>query len=434
MNEKFKLISVYPLVYIKGHINAVVQYNGKTFRYSVAKVPEDSFLKASKMLKETSSLPDAKDMAAEINATLQLLKDAIYEIVPQLAPDDNLYKKEVDERIAKMRYSNTSANKTNSSIVAVNDSVVENYKAWLDKRVNGKRNGDNRKDCISTYRLLQDFEYDLGYTISYADIDDSFIDSLVEYCYDKRVNTEEHLYKTRGGMANKTINKRLDCLFQFLREMKKLPEGLSKKHRLDVTPKDIVRLDTSEIKQLMELEIDDPNLEKARDSLVFLCLTGLRYGDFEKLDRTYIKDDHIVLNTNKTKKGCRIYLFDIAKKIGEKYDYAFSPPCNFVLNKQIHSLLVNYDLFPEEITTSYQARDRVVVKKPKRDYITCHTGRRSFISMLAEEGFDFTDIMSATGHTSVKMVQVYVDLFGKRRDEKFKKFDKINFCKDEETN
>ena len=197
MNEKFKLISVYPLVYIKGHINAVVQYNGKTFRYSVAKVPEDSFLKASKMLKETSSLPDSKDMAAEINATLQLLKDAIFEIVPQLAPDDNLYKKEVDERIAKMRYSNTGANIPKRSIVAVNDSVVEDYNAWLDKRMNGKRNGDNRKDCISTYRLLQDFEYDMGYTISYADIDDSFIDSLVEYCYDKRVNTEEHIFQNR---------------------------------------------------------------------------------------------------------------------------------------------------------------------------------------------------------------------------------------------
>lgn len=432
MYERFKLVSVYPLVYIKGHINVVVQYNSKTFRYSVAKVPEDSFLKASRMLKETPSLPNAKEMAEEINVTLQLFKDAIDEIVPKLAPEDNLYKKEVDECIARMRYSNISTNKPNRSIVAVNDSVVEDYKIWLDKRMNGKRNGDNRKDCISTYRLLQDFEYDLGNTIRYADIDDSFIEDLIYYCYDKRVNTEEHQYKTRGEMANKTINKRLDCLFQFLREMKKLPEGLSKKHRLDVSPKDIIRLDTSEIKQLMDLKIDEPSLEYARDSLVFLCLTGLRYGDFAKLDRTYIKDDQIVLNTNKTKKGCRIYLFDIAKKIGEKYDYAFNPPCNFVLNKQIHSLLTKYDLFPEEIITSYLAKDRVVVRKPKRDYITCHTGRRSFISMLAENGFDITDIMSATGHTSVKMVQVYIDLFGKRRIEKFKKFDKINFSKNEE--
>lgn len=433
-NEKFPITSSYPLAYYKGYINVVVYYNHQTFRYSLAKVPKDSYLEKTRKLKATPSLPDAKEVADEINHKIGLFERAYQLLQQDEGRKDTLRKRDIDEKIVELRIAGKVTTKVNASHSDVNESVVNDYGAWLQKRMNERKECDNRKDCMSTYRLLQDYQYDLGCTIKYTDIDDSFIDDLIDYCYDKRENTDEHHYLTMGGMCNKTINKRLDCFFQFLRKNHRMPE-FERKHKLDVEPKYIVRLDPNEITMLMNLDIDDPTLEYARDCLVFLCLTGLRYGDFAKLDRTYIKGDHIVLNTNKTKKGCRIRLFEYAKMIGEKYDYKFNPPCNFVLNKQIHSLLVKYDLFPEEITTSYLAKDRVVVRKPKRDYITCHTGRRSFISMLAEDGdIDLIDIMSATGHTTVKMVQVYIDLFGKRRDEKFANFDKKYFANHEQAN
>lgn len=425
--EKYPIVSSYRLDYYKGYINVVVYYNHKTFRYSLAKIPEDSFLVKTKMLKETSSLPNAKKMAEGINEKIELFERAYKLLQKDENKKDTLYKRDIEDKIVELRIAGKVTTKVNAGSSVVNDSIVDDFKRWLEGK-GKKQNRATRKDFISAYDLLQDFEYDKGHRIKYDDIDDDLIEDIIAYCYEPRVSTEEHKYLTQGGLSNKTINKRLDCIYQFIRGYYRVfPEGLKEKHKLEVYPKKIIRLDVDEIKQLMQLEVDEPSLKYARDCLVFLCLTGLRYGDFAKLNRNYVQGNYIVLNTNKTKKECRIYLSDDARRIGEQYNYMFAPPCNQVLNKQIHSLLEKYDLFPEEETSIYLAKEEVVVKKPKRDFITCHTGRRTFISMLAEGGLDLTDIMSMSGHTSVRMVQVYIDLFGKRREEKFEKFFKNNF-------
>lgn len=65
--EYFPITSSYPLAYYKGYINGVVYFNHNTFRYSLAKVPKDSYLEKTRKLKATPSLPDAKKVADEIN-------------------------------------------------------------------------------------------------------------------------------------------------------------------------------------------------------------------------------------------------------------------------------------------------------------------------------------------------------------------------------
>ena len=417
--NKVKLMTSYPLVWYKGHVCAVVQHDCKTFRYPLCKLPEEAFLKKTKTLKATSEWSDVKEAAQSIKEKASLLEKALGYILPELGDGDTIKKKLVDEKMSELMYSNKIV-RARSKSTSTSDSIVEDYHRWLYEGKGQKKTRNTKKDYISTFHLLKDYEYDFGRTIGYSDIDDDFIEDLIDYCYDKRRSTDEHEYLTVGGLSNRTINKRLDCLFKFIRDTYTVfPVGLTEKHHLEVSPKDVIRLDADDIKKLMELEIEDSSLEYARDCLVFLCLTGLRYGDFAKIDRTYVKDNTIVLNTNKTKKGCRIPLFEQAKEIGEKYDYQFAPPCNQVVNKQIKRLLQQYDLFPEIVTSSFLAKERVVVEKPRRDYITCHTGRRSYVSMLAETGMNLTDIMSATGHTSVRMLQVYIDLFGKSRIDKF---------------
>lgn len=425
--EKYKLKPNYHLAWFRGYVCAVFQYNCKTFRYSLARVPKDAFLSKSETLKATPEFPYVEETTKTIMNKVNLLRQAMDIIIPCLGKDETIKRKDVDNKIVELMFANQPSDKS-ESLSCITDSIIEDYRKWLYEGKGQKKNGPTRKDYISTFRLLQDYEYDLGHIIQYSDINNDFVKDLVEYCYRKRENTDEHEYLTVGGLSNRTINKRLDCLYKFIRDTYGvLPEELTERCHLEVSPKDVIRLDASDIKQLMDLTIDDSSLAYARDALVFLCLTGLRYGDFAKIDRTYIKDNAIVLNTNKTKKGCRIHLFEYAKEIGEKYNYRFDPPCNQVLNKQIKRLLLHYDLFPELVTSSFMAKERVVVEKPRREYITCHTGRRSYISMLAETGMNLTDIMSATGHTSVRMLQVYIDLFGKKRIDKFSAAEKELF-------
>ena len=107
-------------------------------------------------------------------------------------------------------------------------------------------------------------------------------------------------------------------------------------------------------------------------------------------------------------------LFDKAKEIAERYDYNFkcaSMPAlyNQTLNRGIKEMLRTYDLFPDEITIEYMGSERKTITKPKREFITCHTGRRTYISVMLENGMDVYDLISTTGHTNIDILKHYID-------------------------
>ena len=412
------------LSYQKGNIVAVIYYNHKTFRYNLAKVPKECFLEKSMILKQSNKLTNPKQLADEISNKTELLKKVADELIKTLSSGETLKKRIVDERMMMLTTSGLRIKDTRST----HNLFTEDFRIWLYEGKGNKRKKVTKKDFISAYRWLQDFEYDTGqFTID--DIDDDFLDRIVEYSYGTRKNTEEHTYFTRGNLSNRTINKRLDSLYTFINEYYGInPKLKANIKHLEVIDKKIIRLNKEEMRELEELNIKEPELAQARDFFLFLCYTGLRFGDFAKLDRSFVDSEtnELVLHTNKTGKPCRIFLFDTAKEIGEKYDFHFAPVSNQVLNRQIKELLRRYDLMSEDITTDFQAKKRETVTKKKREYIGCHTGRRTFISMLAEEGLDVYDIMSATGHTTFQMVQKYIDLFGKDRRQKFEAINNKN--------
>ena len=53
--------------------------------------------------------------------------------------------------------------------------------------------------------------------------------------------------------------------------------------------------------------------------------------------------------------------------------------------------------------------------KKKRELISCHAGRRTFISRMFENGADIYDVMSCTGHKKIETLNYYIDKFGKDR-------------------
>ena len=153
----------------------------------------------------------------------------------------------------------------------------------------------------------------------------------------------------------------------------------------------------------------------------------MRFGDFVKLDRTYFEPQsgELVLTTNKTSRGCRIYLNPKALAIAERYNFTFRPGTNQDFNRYIKLFLKRYHLFETEEVEEYMSKTRLTRTALKREFISCHTGRRTYISLLAENGFSAYEIMSATGHTQVNTVMRYIDLFGTKRREKFVALNKL---------
>ena len=130
------------------------------------------------------------------------------------------------------------------------------------------------------------------------------------------------------------------------------------------------------------------------------------------------EENHIKLKSNKTFSDCQIPLHPLALEIAKRYDWNFHDYTNQGLNRALHTLFEDYNLFEEDITIEYMQQGRKTYTKKKRELISCHAGRRTFISRMIESGADIYDVMSCTGHKKVETLRFYIDKFGKERKKR----------------
>ena len=428
-NEKWvKFINGQNLKYYRGNIVYQASYHGRLFRYNLFKVDNKHFNEKTKSLLRDDCLYDVEERVKSIDTLAYDVHKAFNRTLETLPKGKAITKHDIDNYLVLG---------TNTKQVNANDGLVANFQQWIDKYNEDKRQGKKNKgqevketgilpgtkDFISCLNLISDFEYDnyLSCPIQLRDIDSNFISELLEYCYDERGADDEHEYKTQGNLVNKTIQKRFDCLFQYLNDIThgNLPNGIKKPH-LDVIDKEIIRLDRDEIQQLIGLPLTNPQEIKVRDYFLFLCFTGLRFSDFCKLNKTYYNEEenHIKLKSNKNFSDCQIPLHPLALEIAKKYDWNFHDYTNQGLNRALHTLFEEYNLFDEDVTIEYMQQGRKTYTEKKRELISCHAGRRTFISRMIESGADIYDVMSCTGHKKVETLRFYIDKFGKARKQR----------------
>lgn len=428
--EWIKLANNSTLIYYRGNIVYRATYNRKMFRYPIYKIDKSHFNEKMFAILRDDSLYDVNEVVRSIDSKVLVVNKAFNSIVAEISKGQTIRIQDIDNYLIIG---------SNVSKVSVNDGLITHFERWIieyneTKRQNIKKRGQEvqekgllpgSKDFKSCLHLLKDFEYDnfLTSPILLKDIDDNFIADLIEYCYDERISDENHTYLTKGNLVNKTIQKRLDSLFQYLNSITKnnLPNGIVKPH-LDVVDREIIRLEKEEIVLLRDLELSDPQEQLIRDYFLFLVYTGLRFADFYKLNCTYYneQENYIKLKSNKTFADCQIPLHAAAKEIAYRYGWNFHEYTNQGLNRALHSLFEKYDLFGQEITMEYMQSGRKTYTKKKRELITCHSGRRTFISRLIEDGADIHDVMSCTGHKKYDTLKFYVDKFGKERQKRLK--------------
>ena len=111
-----------------------------------------------------------------------------------------------------------------------------------------------------------------------------------------------------------------------------------------------VYLSIEEINKLKNLELNS-NLKKSRDAFVLMCYIGLRYSDYEKINRNNITDDFLDITMTKTNEQVSIPIHPSALQIILKYEYVLPKFSNQQLNKQ---LLKVTDLFGRETKETNQ--------------------------------------------------------------------------------
>ncbi len=379
------------------------------------------------------------------------------------------------------------------------DILLEKYRDWIlsDEYKTLTQNTDSYirslkssiKDIIRWTEIYQNRE---GIVLTTEDIQNDYITGLITYC-DKR------------GLLPSTIKKRIKVLVTFSKWIReelginffvKIPKKIFSENE-----KVVVCLSRDDVQTIVEFKgfefsnkqhkkllkkgqleyIKDftPKLknieyriltsyEVYKDMLLFLCGTGMRFGDmvnirvdckeFDKEDRS---KGEIMYRSEKTKRITRVPLNRLTDSIFNKYsngkgreDYLFpqtkfgNSVSNTKFNKHIKNVCEIVGLNRLVKDEKFNLNKTVVkgsdIGVPLHSVVKSHIGRKTFIMEQVERGTPTRVIMDMTGHKSQKVFDGYYSIMKGHRmknnekifslnltDEKRKTKDGISFHQEE---
>ncbi len=273
----------------------------------------------------------------------------------------------------------------------------------------GKKNIQTIKIFKTQRNHLLDFQSKTRFKVTFDSIDLRFYDRLETYYYSERkaLDSTWHKYLT----AFKTfMNWATDRSYN-----KNLAYRKFKKPRLAET--DIICLTDEELWRVYNLDLSkNKRLAKVRDVFCIGCFTGLRFSDIAQLKKEDVKDNYLTVRTYKTKDAVRVPLRKEAKEIINLYISSphFLPTItNQKSNLYLKELGKVAGINDKISIVQYRGSERIEIKKPKYEFISNHTGRRTFVTLSLEAGARPEIVMEITGHKSYKTFKKYIKLTDK---------------------
>jgi integrase len=268
---------------------------------------------------------------------------------------------------------------------------------------------------LNVYKNMKDhlfaFEQHRGKPITFECIDFNFYESFVDYL------TYEHIQRRRKVLIKvlktSTVGKTIKQLRIFLknRMRKKIitPIDLEDFKILDEEA-DAIYLSKQEISRIYEADLStNERLMKYRNLLVLGCLTGLRFSDFSQLKPEDMRNEMLYKKQSKSDGWVVIPLRKEAREIlTDQFKNGIPRISNPEFNKYIKEVgkMAGID---NPVKFSHKKGNRDIVKvKPKYEWITSHTCRRSFCTNEFLAGTPVELIMKISGHKSVKDFYKYI--------------------------
>ncbi len=271
------------------------------------------------------------------------------------------------------------------------------------------------KDMPRIYRNMKDhlkaFEIFRGGPITFDCMDLTFYEEFVDFL------TYDYIHRRRReqivGLKTNTVGKTIKQLRVFLgnRIRKRIipPIDLHGWTVLEVET-DAVYCTRDEINLIYQLDLSEhPHLIPYRDLFVLGCLTGLRFSDFSLLKKDDLRGDMLYKKQQKSNHWVVIPLLEEARAIlDNRFEKDIPPLTNGEFNQHIKSIakLAGID---QIIKFSFKKGNQEIVEvKPKYEWITSHTCRRSFCTNEFLSATPVELIMKISGHKSVKDFYKYI--------------------------
>lgn len=252
-----------------------------------------------------------------------------------------------------------------------------------------------RKHFDSFARFLESW----GGITEFADITEAKIRDMDEWLHSK-------------GMKQSTIFGYHKHMKQFINDA--IVDGYlrenvytSKRIRIDRGEKENVDSITEEqLRELEEMELETPCLERARDLFLFQCYTGLAYTDMMELDINNFKRDrdgcmYFIGNREKTGSAYCLVLISPAIRIWEKYGWELPRITN-----------QKYNLFLKVIGAG--------IGEPS---LHSHMGRATFASYALNHGVPLDVIQRMVGHKQRSQTQRYARMWNGTIKKGFEKLE-----------
>ncbi len=258
---------------------------------------------------------------------------------------------------------------------------------------------------------LRAFETYRKKKITFESLDFSFYEDFVDYL------TFEHVHLRRReiitGVKLNTIGKTIKHLRGFVKDRAKrkiiAPIDLTD-FKIPEEESDAIYLTYDEIAQIYQTDLSRyPHLTEYRDLFVLACLTGLRFSDFSTLRPEDVQQDMLYKKQEKSDHWVIIPLRHEAKLIFTRQFRDRIPELtNPEFNKHIKTVGELAGI-SKPIKFSYKkGSQNVVTIKPKFDWITSHTARRSFCTNEFLAGTPVELIMKISGHKRTKDFYKYI--------------------------
>jgi integrase len=278
--------------------------------------------------------------------------------------------------------------------------------------VKEKKNAPSTMAIIRGMRQhLQAYETFSGKKLTFASFDYAFYEDFIDYL------TFDYVHKgkreTVVGLQINTIGKTVKHLRRFLtdRVRRKIINPIDLTDFKVITEDtDAIYLTLKDIKAIYHTDLSKhPHLVPYRKLFVLACLTGLRFSDFSTLQPEDLRGDML---HNKMLKSDYWVVIPLRKEAKEIFiDYFENPPISLTnqeFNRHIKTIGKLAGI-TDSIRFSHKKGNKdIETVKPKCDWITSHTARRSFCTNEFLAGTSPKLIMKISGHKTEQAFYRYI--------------------------
>ncbi len=383
-----------------------------------------------KLLKVSDSLPSPFGIAAELNKNIRELirkTEDIIDLGSRLNVEDLLSFVSKNFGVTSSIEEIISRIKNQVDLDKQNDPRKNlNLYFQIDDYIASK-SGKVTPGMLRIYRNmkehLQAFEEYRKRIITFDSFDLDFYESFIDYLSFRYIQRrrKEVIY----GLKINTIGKTVKQLRIFLRNRmkKKIIQQIDlSDFKITEEAVDAIYLTWEEISKIYKVQLSRfPHLVDHRNMFVLACLTGLRFSDFSTIKQSDVRNRMLHKKQGKSDAWVVIPLRNEAQNLfNHEFKKQIPVLTNPEFNRHIKTIgrLAGID---ESIEFSYKKGHKdIKVTKPKYEWITSHTCRRSFCTNEFLSATPVELIMRISGHKSVKDFYKYIRITPEEAGNKIK--------------